>query len=534
MQNRKLINIMQKKLTDKRKKRKLLHTTNQVLRSLDIQRLRSCKKLSIHFESDSVTGIFGVNGSGKSTVLQALTGIFRPDNPKENTKLSRFFKYTSSANRWIGSSFSAHVDYVLCAGKKPKPIYNKEIIYKKSDDEWTPRQSSKPNRSVVFVPLSDCIPDIEKVPEARVTFTPAEGEDLDRSIAAAASKIMGVKYENLKINKIERLSCFNVERNGIPCHSLNLGAGEQRLFRLLHILFRVPEYTLIIIDELDLTLHTAALKILVDIMCEEAKKDNRHLQIVFSSHRQELMEHKHEGYFVRYLIDTPDRTFCLENPTEDCYELLSGTPRKFLNIYVEDNVSKEIVNHCLRDAEVYRNANVCRYGSITNCVRLAASIALMNGSESPIQNVIFITDGDKSDYKGEELREKINKVISGGGKDLEEIRKAVFSMIIHFNAPEQSGGYSDAMPPEVVIRDGISNLDMEKTPFTQMIEYSRSFDSNINHHNYITYLENKGLSLPQIIDAFAQSAVWKKYVREINNWIDKKKRDFCSRNSDYI
>lgn len=43
------------------------------------------------------------------------------------------------------------------------------------------------------------------------------------------------------------------------------------------------------IDEIDLTIHTAALKELIKIMAEEASKPDRLLQVVFTSHRQELM-----------------------------------------------------------------------------------------------------------------------------------------------------------------------------------------------------------------------------------------------------
>lgn len=95
------------------------------------------------------------------------------------------------------------------------------------------------------------------------------------------------------------------------------------------------------IDEIDLTIHTAALKELIKIMAEEASKPDRLLQVVFTSHRQELM---HNPIFnVRFIINTPDKTFCLENPTEDCYELLSSDPLKYFKIYVEDDLAAAIV-----------------------------------------------------------------------------------------------------------------------------------------------------------------------------------------------
>ena len=51
-----------------------------------------------------------------------------------------------------------------------------------------------------------------------------------------------------------------------------MGAGEQRLFSLLETLYSMPPESLLLIDELDLTLHTLALKKLVREMVKVANK----------------------------------------------------------------------------------------------------------------------------------------------------------------------------------------------------------------------------------------------------------------------
>lgn len=47
-------------------------TDKQVLKSLKINSLRGIKDLDISFEGNPVTGIFGLNGSGKTTILQTI------------------------------------------------------------------------------------------------------------------------------------------------------------------------------------------------------------------------------------------------------------------------------------------------------------------------------------------------------------------------------------------------------------------------------------------------------------------------------
>jgi len=174
--------------------RSLLVTEKQVLKSLSITRLRGIKDLDIDFLGSSVTGIFGLNGSGKTTILQTLVCLFRSKDGKENTKMSRFFKYTSSGDRWNESIYSATVDYYQLSGRRHHQETDKVISYSKPRSEWSPRQASKPDRTVVYIKLSECIPDIEKVSESKVTFTPLVGEDLDIKISCAATQIMNVQY----------------------------------------------------------------------------------------------------------------------------------------------------------------------------------------------------------------------------------------------------------------------------------------------------------------------------------------------------
>lgn len=220
------------------RKEKLV-TDKQVLKKLIINTLRGINNLEISFEGCPVTGIFGLNGSGKTTILQTVMCLYRDKN-SENTKMSRFFKYTTAANKWIGSSYSAVMDYYQLSGRRHIQITDRTINYSKHGSEWTPRQASKPDRNVIYISLSDSIPDIEKVPDSRVTFRPLVGEALDNLISIAATQIMGVDYQNIKISKIDKLDCFTVDRNNVMCHSLNLGAGEQKVFRILQRLYRAP------------------------------------------------------------------------------------------------------------------------------------------------------------------------------------------------------------------------------------------------------------------------------------------------------
>lgn len=505
------------------RKRTRLVTDKQVLKKLKINNLRGIKFLDeISFEKCPVTGIFGLNGSGKTTVLQTILCLYRAKNNVENTKMSRFFKYTSSTGKWIGSSYSAIMDYEQLSGKQRKSFTNKEIVYKKQSSEWSPRQISKPDRHVIYIPLSESIPDIEKVSDKKVTFSPIEGESIDSQITAAASQIMGVNYENLKVSKIDKLDCFTVKRNGVLCHSFNLGAGEQKVFRILQRLYRAQPYSLIVIDEIDLTLHTAALRQLIHIMILESKKNDRQLQVVFTSHRQELM--RNAEFNVRFLINTPTKTFCLDNPTEDCYEQLSGCSEKYLKVYVEDEIAEAIIAKCMKVCGMHKHYEVCKFGSLTNSIRLALGLACQFDDLSKMDDIVFFGDGDVDDFTEEQkIKIQIDKNLSGCDSFLQDIRDKVRLVIKHFCPPSSPSDVNHKLHPEEFIHYVIQSINPHTSQYSELVNDSNSIGQVADHHEYVTILLEKGHTLRDIIDLISTTQEWKDYVKDVIHWINDRK-----------
>ena len=494
-----------------------LVTDKQVLKKLIINTLRGVKNLEISFEGCPVTGIFGLNGSGKTTILQTVMCLYRDKN-SENTKMSRFFKYTTNANKWIGSSYSAVMDYYQLS-KRHIQITDRTIKYSKHGSEWTPRQASKPDRNIIYISLSDSIPDIEKVSDSRVTFRPLVGEALDNQISIAATQIMGVDYQNLKISKIDKLDCFTVDRNNVMCHSLNLGAGEQKVFRILQRLYRAPQYSLLVIDEIDLTLHTAALRRLIHVMVLEAQKPDRQLQIVFTSHRQELM--KNAKFNVRYILNTQAKTFCLDNPSENCYEQLSGTPEKYLKVYVEDDIAEAIITKCIQECEMSKHFVACRFGSITNSVRLALGIACQYDDLDEMDDTVFFGDGDVEEFtKEEKIKIQIDKTLSGGEDFLQQRRDKVLSLVKHF-CPQTINGRKQH--PEEFIHCALGSIDENNCIYPEIVKDSNAILNVADHHDYVKELLDKGYALKDIINLVSMTNLWNDYVTDVKKWIQDRK-----------
>ncbi|HDT1518898.1 TPA: AAA family ATPase, partial [Escherichia coli] len=78
------------------------------IKSINIEKLKGINNCPISFPADrSVTAIMGINGSGKSTILHALSCVFKPKekSSQENNRFSDFFT-PHNENNWQDSKFS--------------------------------------------------------------------------------------------------------------------------------------------------------------------------------------------------------------------------------------------------------------------------------------------------------------------------------------------------------------------------------------------------------------------------------------------
>lgn len=163
--------------------------TPQSLDKVSFTRLKGLHNVEISFVDKPVTAIFGVNGCGKTTVLHALACLYRPDSSiGEKNYFTRFFKRENGVS-WIGSKLEAH----FCINGT---VQSRK--YAKAGDRWTPRSNQRPQRDVVFIGISSCVPDIEQITPTLTSFAMGADENVQRreQILRAASAIMNYDYNN--------------------------------------------------------------------------------------------------------------------------------------------------------------------------------------------------------------------------------------------------------------------------------------------------------------------------------------------------
>lgn len=458
---------------------------------------------NIKFDKNLVA-LMGVNGSGKSTVLHALACSYSPYEKGENYKFSYFFTPNPDAS-WKGSCFTI-VNYDL---NEKKEVSKK---FEKKGDRWA-RYDSRPQRDVYFMGISSCIPEIEI--EKKTSFinyvSKTLSDKLNEKIIIEASYILNKDYEELLLHEAGRKKYMGVHtKGGIIYSALSMGAGEQRIIKILQTVYSANQHSLVLIDEIDLLLHAEALHRLIKKLAEIATKKN--LQIIFTTHSLE-MQFLNQYADIRYIEQQNDRMLVYDSIKPDLLYKMSGKMKREYSIYVEDNFAEAIVQQIAINLGMQRHISIITYGSIENAFVVAAGKVL---SEENTENVLVVTDGDRF-VTAEEKEKRLKNVLTGTEEGHDEKIKKALKMIVQFNLPENTA-------PEKYIHSLLISMDDSH----ECVACAKNITSVNDNHEWIERIvEQIGIGeqiYSTIMDIVSEHESWELYVSSVYEWI-KRKRD---------
>ena len=486
-----------------------------VIRNLHIDSLKGLRDVDIPFQGP-LTAIMGVNGSGKSTVLHALACMFSPPEETgrvhglqiaENYKFPFFFPPTPDAS-WQGSSCRLTYFDENVQQEFTRP-------YSKAGDRWSPRYANRPKRPVYYLGIVTGLPEIEWA--HRTTFidysTKRSDDSLSKRIITAAAEILQKDYQHLTSHQMQNKQLIGVHTaSGITYSSLSMGAGEQRLIKILTTIYQAEPYSLILIDEIDLLLHCDARMRLIRRLFGIAR--SKHLQIVFTTHSLEIGELT-EYTDIRYLHHTREKTLVYDRITPDIIYELSHRLDKPLAIYVEDDVAQAAVEHVVSALGMSRYVGIRNIGSVENAFTLAAGFVL-NGDS--LENRLIVLDGDK--YRTEEeKRQQIKRRLTGTEEDHEERVNRALSVIRQFTLPE-------GVPPEEKIHSFLTEMDSTH----ELSVCAKEIRSVVNSHEWLDKIihrlgQDRKITLHDIMARASESSGWGPYVEELYDWLSGKRRE---------
>ena len=352
----------------------------------------------------------------------------------------------------------------------------RSIFVKRAFDNMPPRFPGNNNKKASDYAL-----------EHRIELNKDEIHCINNILGKTYEKIVLVEhkfYDNLGISAL--LLTKNASGD-LQYSEANAGSGETAVIRLVHSVINADEYSLILLDEPEVSLHPSAQKRVQEFLLVEIRKKKH--QIIISSHSPALIKDlpkeaiklfttNKNGYFhVQENVDYRLAFFELEEYAND---------KK--TIICEDIDAKNLIERTLRTLKIdnYFVVNFAHGGADTLLKYTIPMYAINAGMKN---SVYFILDGDK-----ECQRENPEDYSFNQRKDidfLEEKVKAIYSG----NLPK---AFPDSGP------NG-GNEQQKCEIYLQYIDY---------HYSNVSYLPNK--KIPEQI-VLGSQYVDDRYSEIINN-----------------
>lgn len=373
--------------------------TRATLLSAELRRgsLRGLQGSGLRFRYP-ITAIAGRNGTGKTTAL-ALVACAYHNEPRGYNPLQRKHPYYTFSEFFIQTSEEVTPQGITIAYEilydrwRPSPRVPEgkgrgwQYRSKPQGGKWSD-YSTRALRNVIFYGIDRIVPATERsvYRSYRRYFRERDEQGWENDVRLTISRILGKPYDKLWFKDYRKYTLPMMQVAGRVLSGFNMGAGENALVNILSGVLACKERLLVVIDEIELGLHEEAqLRLIKEL---KSLCDQRHIQIVCTTHSPAVIGSlPPEG---RLFLEDSGRV--LEGISVDyAAGRLSGNPRASLDILVEDEVAKAIVNHSLQ-VETRARVRVLPVGSSTSVVRQLAA----RRRDPQARETIAFLDGDMS------------------------------------------------------------------------------------------------------------------------------------------
>lgn len=357
------------------------------LESVSIDGLRGWKGQAVRFDFP-VTAVVGENGSGKSTVLKASACIYENKLPGGLLYPSDFFKNTywdTIQGVTMGYSVRQGADSTSYSIKKPTK-------------RWS-FPEPRPKRPILFQDISRTLPldasaGYAKI--AKLTLGEVAADEITPEFRKHLSHILGRQYTKARFAKpdVDQGRPVGVlAREFGEISQFHQGAGEDATLDLISKLQTLPETSLLIIDEVEASLHPRAQRRLVNFLIKLSRL--RRVQVILSTHSPYVLEELPQEARV-LLLPGPNGTNVVYGASPDfALSRLDEVNHPELHLYVEDREAQVLVREVLASApegiEILPRIQLVTVGP-SNVVKLLGELSAQG--RLPNQG-LGILDGDE-------------------------------------------------------------------------------------------------------------------------------------------
>ncbi|MEV6518954.1 AAA family ATPase [Micromonospora chalcea] len=297
------------------------------LESVRITGLRGWSGESVEFRYP-VTALAGENGSGKSTVLKVLASAYR--NLSNSYHAQTFNPEDFFPNTPWETVRSVTLTYRVREG---------DSLVVQSVRKPTSRWRGLPDRkirSTFFLDISRTQPIDTLIGYGKIakqqTFA-GDGVDLKPEYRELLSRVMRKPYSVSRIFRKSNKQVGVLSVGGKEYSNFHQGAGEDATTDLVALLQDVPRHSLVIIDEVEASLHPRAQRRLMTELIDIARRNR--LQFVVSTHSPYILEQ----------LPTEARIYIQPSRTGR-REIVYGVTPNFALSMMDDTVHPELTLYC--------------------------------------------------------------------------------------------------------------------------------------------------------------------------------------------
>lgn len=260
-----------------------------ILKSVQVQGVRG---MTANLEFTwPVTALAGTNGSGKTTVLQLCSAAYVKPGGGRNYKIGEWVRNAlKDESPAFGDQSSVTFSFWNDA-----PGFN--IPYRKEQTRWNYPRRNNPERLVQFFGISTFAPRIERKDRLHVFRSQIEVKQsapFNNNLISSMSRVLGVPYDSGTMHTVG-LAKGNwsddlplVKRGDYGYAEPHMGAGEQKIIRIMRALEALPKSSLVLLEEPEITLHPDAQRGLAWYLMNLARRKGH--QIILTTHSTDLFE----------------------------------------------------------------------------------------------------------------------------------------------------------------------------------------------------------------------------------------------------
>lgn len=360
-----------------------------------------------------VVAIVGENGIGKSTFLKAALCAYRVSNNSNDYYPSKMFMNTMWDKLTLNEAL---IEYRIRQGDE-----RRNVRWKKGNGWGYSPKRSKPERNVYYFSIARTIPKDATAGYVKIALNSneesAKASELSDESRVAYSYILGREYKNARftgtnIDVNRQIGLVTTEEFG-EISQFHQGAGEDSLLDMFRIFDDIPNQSLLVIDEVENSLHPKAQRRLVRYLLELSRK--RKLQIILSTHSTYVLEELPPVARIMLIRLAQHKDIIYEISSEFALSSIDEEGHPELYVYLEDKESEilfwEILKHFEgHDDSILKKISTQVAGS-ASVIGVLEKLALHNRLPN---RSMAIVDGDKKiDYPeclslpGESAPEKV-------------------------------------------------------------------------------------------------------------------------------